>query len=69
MDPYWTHSANELLDLLGDSVEHQQWVLDNDSVSIRQALKDSRFEAMEEGDLQTIIETAVNVLRGRNAKA
>jgi hypothetical protein len=69
MEPYWTNSANELLDLLGGSVEHQDWVLSNDSASIRRALKDSRFEAMEECELQTIIHTAMNLLRRENARS
>jgi hypothetical protein len=69
MEPYWTNSAKELLDMLGGSSAHQEWVLSNDSASIRRALKDSRFEGMEERELQTIIATAMNMVRRKNAKA
>lgn len=69
MDTYWAESVKEMLDLLGGDAAHQQRVLSGDLASIRAALKDTRFETMEQRELATIVATAVTGLRGRDAKA
>jgi len=63
---YWTDSVKEVLDLLGGDRAHQQRVLSGDLAGVRSALKGSRFEKLEQHELESIIFTAVFSLRRRD---
>jgi hypothetical protein len=68
MDAYWTDSANEMIAFLDPDNERQLHILKGDLVGLRNSLKGTRFEAMEDRELATVAATAVTLTRRRDAK-
>ena len=68
MDAYWTDSANEMIAFLDPDNERQLHILKGDLVGLRNSLKGTKFEAMEDRELATVAATAVTLTRRRDAK-
>jgi hypothetical protein len=68
MDAYWTDSANEMIAFLDPDNERQLHVLKGDLIGLRNALKGTRFDTMEDRELATVAATAITLTRRRDAK-
>ena len=66
---YWADSVEEMLSLLGSDLSYQERVLTDGLPTIRAALKESRFETMENGELASIVAMALAAVRERGAEA
>ena len=66
MDAYWTDSANEMIAFLDPDNEHQLHILKGHLIGLRNALKGTRFEAMEDRELATVAATAITLTRRRS---
>jgi hypothetical protein len=67
-DGYWTDSANEMIAFLDPDNERQLHILKGDLVGLRNSLKGTRFEAMEDRELATVAATVITLTRRRDAK-
>ena len=68
MDAYWTDSANEMIAFLDPDNERQLHILKGHLIGLRNALKGTKFEAMEDRELATVAATAITLTRRRDAK-
>jgi hypothetical protein len=69
MDAYWTDRANEMLAFLDPDNERQLSILRGDLAGLRNALKGTRFETMEDRELATVAATTVTLTRRRDDKS
>lgn len=67
MDNQWKKDAEEMLELIGGDESYQMRVLSGNLPTVRATLRGTRFEAIGDDDLSTIIVIAIAAIGGGNS--
>jgi hypothetical protein len=67
VDDQWKKDAEELLKVIGGDESYQKRVLSGTLPTVRTTLRGTRFEAIGDDDLSTIIVIAIAAIEGGNS--